>query len=275
MNNPPFWPTQFEYKEFLQRWESYGVTHKDVVGFLESLRVTKQDQIDILTSKQRSEKWFQSRGKRLTASNFGAVCGQNPFSRPKQVLKNMLWPSFFTCAAVQWGQDNETTAANIFEEAIRKQDPEIDKISYPGLIVSVEVPWLGASPDGIVHLKNGKMKGLEIKCPFKKELYPYIPSYYYAQIMGSSGLLGLPSYYFVVWTPDVTEISEYAFHREYFFQVMMPAMEEFYFLQYLPLAILKDKGLLAEGQIDPKLKISKAVDEESEQQSQEVPDFIF
>lgn len=276
---PPFWPKQLSYPDFLAQWSVHGVTHEDVVAFMEALRVTKQDQKEIMTCKQRSDLWFKSRGKRLTASNFGAVCGQNPFSRPKQVLQSMLWPKPFTCAAVRYGQDNEPVACSLFEEAIRKEDPDVVGFSYPGLVVSIEQPWLGASPDGCVHLRNGTIKGLEIKCPFKKELYPYCPAYYFAQIMGTAGLLGLKAYFFVVWTPETTQIEEYAFHKDYFLKMMMPTMQKFYFESYLPRAILKDKGLLKEGQVEVTQKgdeeEKKDNTQEEEKPQGEIPDFVL
>lgn len=247
----PLWPARFNYEEFLEEWEDYGLEDPDVQQFLQSLVITKQQQREIMTAPQRSDLWFAGRGNRLTASNFGAVAGQNPHSSLRSVLKNMLWPRSFSCAATQWGQDYESTAADLFSGFLKTQDPLYDTITFPGLVVSVEKPWLGASPDACVFYKNGIRKGLEIKCPFKKELYPFIPAYYYAQIQGTCGLLGFPSYFFTVWTPKETRVEEYAFDRAYFWEMLMPKMEEYYFLQYLPRAVLKVKGILKPGQIMP------------------------
>ena len=202
--------------------------------------------------------WFKGRGNRLTASNFGSVIGVNPHNSAKKALQSMLWPTPFSCAATEWGQKYEDTAADLFSHVMKQKDPDFVKLSFPGLVVPLEKPWLGASPDAVVHFRNGKKKGLEIKCPFKKELYPYIPSYYYAQVMGTCGLLGLPSYYFEVWTPEKTRIEEYAFHKEYFWEILLPKMEEFYFLEFLPRAILREKGVLKPGQLLPTDEVAGA-----------------
>lgn len=264
------------YQSFLDEWAEYGITNEDVLTFLQTISVTPEEQREIMKAEQGSEKWLNSRGKRLTASNFGAVCGQNPYSSANRVLKDMLWPRFFTCEAVRWGQSHEKIAAKLFEEYIRAKDPEIVAITYPGLVVSQEKFWFGASPDGIVHLRNGKMKGLEIKCPAKKELYPYCPAYYFAQIQGTAGFLGFSSYYFVVWTPEVMQIEEYSFERDYFHHVMIPTMEQFYFDRYLPLAILKEKQLLPIDSIKPR-SLSVSIVEESKEPEVPCtpPDFIW
>jgi putative phage-type endonuclease len=281
---PSKWPAHvMPYEEFLEIWQEYGITTEDVEAFFKVLTVTPEEQREIYSADQRSEKWFSSRGRRLTASNFGSVCGQNPFSSANRVLKDMLWPRKFTCEAVRWGQDNEPLAAKVFETFIRAQDPDVHKITFPGLVVSVEKPWFGASPDGCVHMRNGKLRGLEIKCPFRKEIYPYCPAYYYAQMMGTAGLLGLQSYYFVVWTPDKTLVEEYEFHRDYFTNVMIPTMEKFYFERYLPLAILKDKNLLPEDSILPPPLLSSSLErplilplaETPPEDASSPPDFVW
>ena len=238
-------------EELVEVWKPSGILDTDVDEFLKSVAISVADQKTIMQTPQRSDQWHTYRAKRITASNFGAIVGVNPFASPKSALKNMLWPRRFTCAATEWGTKYEDTAARIFQTEMVQKRPElgIASVQFPGLIVSPEKPYFGCSPDGIVVMKSGRRKGLEIKCPFAKKLYPVIPAYYYAQIQGTCGLLNLESYFFQVWTPQETVIEEYAFDRDYYFQFLIPRMEKFYFEEYMPLAILKHKGLLPEGSV--------------------------
>jgi len=248
------WPTGKHVtprEELLEIWKPYGILDTDVTEFMASMEISVADQKTIMATPQRSDKWHEYRAKRMTASNFGSIVGVNPYASPKSALKNMLWPRKFSCAATEWGTKYEDTAAKIFQTQMIRNRPElgIASVQFPGLIISPEKPYFGCSPDGIVVMKSGKRRGLEIKCPFSKKLYPAIPAYYYAQIQGTCGLLNLEAYYFAVWTPQETLIEEYAFDRDYYFQFLLPRMETFYFEEYVPLAILKHKGLLAEGSI--------------------------
>jgi predicted phage-related endonuclease len=257
---------------------------------LAALAVSEQDVDVIAAYVQGSAEWLRSRVGRITSSNFGAAMGINPFTSRRQLLKQLLWGGFHGNVATAWGQNHENVARleyieNI-EDEIRQQlivheasalkTNEIDvppknnvssildddailisiSIEETGLLITPERPWMGNSPDGIIHLtyKSGrKEKGLlEIKCPFKKQFYTPnpVPAYYYSQIQGTMGNLGLPWCDFVVWTPTGMQVTRVLFDQSYWDDDMLPKVTQFYFDMYMPLAIQKQKGVLPTNQID-------------------------
>jgi hypothetical protein len=76
-----------------------------------------------------------------------------------------------------------------------------------------------------------------------------VPVYYYAQIQGTMGNLQLSWCDFVVWTPSGTQITRVPFDPVFWNDQLLPKVSHFYFETYVPLAIRKQKGLLATGKI--------------------------
>jgi len=237
----------------IERLVSKYQLREDEKNILESLRVDEKTRDEIAGYDQRTDEWHKARTFRLTASRFGAARSHCQYTKPKQLLKNMLWNDFQGNVATEYGEKNEDVALGIYEKCKEKQGTPV-QIKRPGLIVSLEHPWIGVSVDGLVRddsenegRKNG---GLEIKCPYGKKLYSYIPSQYYDQIQGSMGILGLPWWDFVVYTPHHIQIRRFQFDETYFQTELFPRLEEFYMREYLPRANLQQKGLLQPGQID-------------------------
>lgn len=191
--------------------------------------------------------WLKARRNRLTASRYGAAAAHNKYTDIRSLVMDMLWSSFTGNAATRYGNEYEDVAADIYTchkiscYVDRKCNADQFWVEYPGLIIMYDTPWCGVSPDGIVH--DGEEVGLlEIKCPFRKTLYPFIPPQYYDQIQGIMGLLKLPWCDFVVYTPDCTRIERYAFNAQYFEEHLFPAMREFYMRWFLPCRAAKRNG---------------------------------
>jgi putative phage-type endonuclease len=209
---------------------------------------------------QRTVPWLNWRKDRGTASNFGSASGHNPYCSPLQLVIEMLFKSFQGNEATQWGQDHEALARDEYVAWLRAQaavtgDVDPDKIwcDETGLMVCVEKPYFAVSPDGIVHLGDGTLRLLEIKCPFKKRLYGEIPRYYYDQIQGIMGLMRLNGLVlegcdFVVWTPDKIAIQHFPYNAQYFERDLLPALERWYLQLYVPSAILFEAGELKQGE---------------------------
>ena len=125
---------------------------------------------------------------------------------------------------------------------------------------------MAVSPDGLLQLKgpNGsKWAVVEYKCPARLRdsvKHPYarnnnVPAYYMDQIQGICGLLneypdilqmiaqstqcGIEDIFFIVWQPHQYHITRLKFDRDYYFNSLKPALESWYFKQYLPMAFLK------------------------------------
>jgi hypothetical protein len=282
-------------------------------AWLDRLRVTADDVLRISQFVQGTAEWLKSREGRITASNFGAAAGLNPYMSPRALLKQLLWGGFRGCEATRWGQQHESTGKAAYLHHKREEfgidsrtdhpdstsvdgatpaavvvdvtTPNLDgldgdgdgngdtartgataradgddfvtriEVEDTGLVINPERPWMGNSPDGIIHVtyQSGRTdRGLlEIKCPFKKTFYTpdAVPVYYYTQIQGTMGNLGLSWCDFVVWTPTGTQITRVPFDDVFWTEKLLPKVSDFYFKLYVPLAIKKEQGLLPNGQV--------------------------
>jgi hypothetical protein len=99
-----------------------------------------------------------------------------------------------------------------------QQKHENAKIADNGLYISIEKPFIAASPDDILSCNCCPKSCLEVKCPFSKtdqmvsEEIPYLKRCsdgqlrldtshdYYFKIQCQMACTGHKSYYFVVWT---------------------------------------------------------------------------
>lgn len=65
----------------------------------------------------------------------------------------------------RWGLQNESTARNSYLKIM--QDVHVNfSIKESGLIINPSLPWIGASPDGVVSCDCHGTGVVEIKCPF-------------------------------------------------------------------------------------------------------------
>ena len=133
-----------------------------------SLTITPEEiqETERLTKGQsRNELWFQKRKTVLTASNFGKVAKTKV--EPSNKLKAILY-SNFTTEAVQYGIESEQKAVDLFTREMSKDGITV-AVEEPGLSLSKDKPYLGASLDRIVTITDTDEKwGMEIKSPFSK-----------------------------------------------------------------------------------------------------------
>ncbi|KAI4818417.1 hypothetical protein KUCAC02_011758, partial [Chaenocephalus aceratus] len=76
-----------------------------------------------------------------------------------------LTPEQFSTEATRWGLQNEDTAKKSYLVAMQDHHEDIN-VAASGLILSPELPWIGASPDGVVTCACHEPDILEMKCPF-------------------------------------------------------------------------------------------------------------
>ena len=111
--------------------------------------------------------WFQQRAGRITASRFREVL-HTDFSQPSlSLIKSICYPAEyqFTTVPCQYGLDNEDKARSVyFEKFVERHDSLM--IIKSGLILNPSYPFMGATPDGIVHCSCCGTGTLEIKCPY-------------------------------------------------------------------------------------------------------------
>ncbi|CAN7944624.1 unnamed protein product, partial [Ixodes hexagonus] len=115
-----------------------------------------------------SEKWFQFRAGRITASNARSVCMTSLTKLSMSLLRRICYPAEceFWSVQTQWGKDKEPEARAAYRRTSRNQHVEF-KCDLSGVHVSSEHPFLAATPDGLVSCICCGPGLLEIKCPYK------------------------------------------------------------------------------------------------------------
>ncbi len=161
---------------------------------------------------------------RLTASNFAAAMGLNPYMSRQKLYRQLmgLEPKFEGNEMTQWGQDHEQDAVDAYEaemgvictktgdeqEFVIRGEPALD--------------WMGCTPDGY----NGR-RLIECKCPYSQNLYDSIPDYYMPQIQGQMTITGCGECDFVCWTPNDLAVWRVYFDETYS-ELMVTELLSFY-----------------------------------------------
>ena len=133
-------------------------------------RLPQQRKIDEKVQKfsrgqSKNNLWFEKRKTVLTASNFGNVAKTKV--EPSNKLKAILYGNF-TTEAVQYGIESEQKAVDLFRKDMSEDGITVE-VEEPGLSLSKDKPYLGASLDRIVTMTDtGEKWGMEIKSPFSK-----------------------------------------------------------------------------------------------------------
>ena len=104
-----------------------------------------------------SELWIIKRKERITASTFGSFLMRKA-AISQAFLKN-IFNRKFKSLPTSYGTANEPIAKRIYIKRMKCH------VHDNGLVVNPLLPYLGASPDGIV-CDNGETGILEIKCPY-------------------------------------------------------------------------------------------------------------
>lgn len=222
----------------------------------------------------------QSLGSRLTGSVVGAAVGHSMYQSPEDLMIDMIWGTTRSNEAMRYGSITEDVACEIYEQAMTLltggriqiehrglmmasrrlecgRDPETGEPTYEG--------WCGVSPDGIAKIVGADGKTvvaerlIEIKCPFYSQRNFYsdrakyaklgIAEYYYDQIQAIMGLVELSRTDFVVHLPDRTQILGYTYNSEYF-EDLFAKMRDFWFNRYLPVAVMRARGMLRRGMLE-------------------------
>ena len=150
---------------------------------------------------QRTPEWYVARQHRLTASDIAAALDIPPFesfngSARTELLMKKKHPDrnkFMGNEYTEWGQKHEPEAIALYEKKTGA------KVLEFGLMIHPEVPWLGASPDGITA--DGVC--IEVKAPLSRQIVPgTIPKHYYPQVQCQLQVLGLEVAHFVQYRPS-------------------------------------------------------------------------
>ena len=133
-------------------------------------KLINQKQAELLESRTRDQAqsalWHKERATRITASKFGDGCkkiaatAKFPDSDIDcSFLKTIYKASTFQSVATNYGIKNEIMRLH---EYMTVSGNHVHKC---GLVVNPSIPFLGASPDGLV-CENGVAGLVEVKCPY-------------------------------------------------------------------------------------------------------------
>jgi len=151
-----------------------------------------------------SQAWKDHQKIRITSSLFGDVAKATERKDMTKLANSILNPKHFSTKATRHGQLYEKVAIEKYESCMNCN------VTQSGLVVSADVPYLAASPDGMV----GDNICLEIKCPFVARdrditpaTVPFIDSLglkrnhnYYYQVQGQLFCTGRTECHFCVYT---------------------------------------------------------------------------
>lgn len=161
--------------------------------------------------QQRTDAWHKARRGKLTASNFAAALGVSPYTSRQKLVRTMGGSGYQanslpTNIACQWGTNNEPNG--IMEYTLATGN----RVATEWFVTHPHLHWLGGSPDGLVD--NDGL--IEVKCPFKQEVYNGVPVHYYPQVNGLMEICDRNWCDFVVWTPDKLHITRLKRNSEAF-----------------------------------------------------------
>lgn len=135
--------------------------------------------------EQRSPEWYTMRQGMMTASDLAQALGKGKFQTQKQffVKKAGYDVEIFdpTIPPLKHGVMYESVANAFYEHLTGAKVLEFGLLRHP------ELPWFGASPDGITE--EGIM--LEIKVPWRRKITGEVPEQYYYQMQGQLDVAGL------------------------------------------------------------------------------------
>ena len=180
-----------------------------------------------------SKLWFRFRAGRITASKMKTACCTNPKQPAKSLIKSVCYPESykFTSIATTWGCSHEKYACDMFIEEHKKSHENV-KMHNTGFFINPSVPFLGASPDGLVSCDCCGVNVIEVKCPFcaKDDMVDRV-SYlemgddgklklsrkhqYFYQVQTQLGVCRLESAFFVVWTEKDLHVEPISFDEEF------------------------------------------------------------
>ena len=118
-----------------------------------SLSITP-DQVKAAETKTRdhinSRLWFRLRAGRITASKFKSACCTDPVFPAKSLIMSVCYPELstrFQNEATKWGCQHEDLALKIYPNTSRHDNMKVSKC---GFFISIDHPYLRASPNGLV-----------------------------------------------------------------------------------------------------------------------------
>jgi len=225
-------------------------------ALLEKLHVDEEKFNDIETKTRgqfNCEVWKQERKFRFTASNFGLISARKRH-RKSFFVKSLLHPKLFSSQYTNHGIKYEPVALEQYQKYMHTIRRPV-KVLRAGLVLSLDAPYLGASPDGkVIDISCSIPFGTsEVKCPETKFLVtpldacsdskrflenlngePKLKQNHkcYTQVQGLVGVTGTRWCDFVVYTSKGMSIKHIPFDEEYW-NTLKGTLKSHYFTHFL------------------------------------------
>ena len=152
------YPTLLMTLENEQMWKTYTVTNEQI------------NQLEMTTREQSiSPLWYAHRKGRITGTKAHAVLTRRNDTPPENLTMRIMDYKSYDLSGkkeIRWGLDNEDLAREKFV-ALMSSTHNSFNCRKAGFIISKQMPFLGASPDGVIECQCCGRGVLEIKCPFK------------------------------------------------------------------------------------------------------------
>ncbi|KAK3920058.1 hypothetical protein KUF71_009345 [Frankliniella fusca] len=225
---------------------------KKIEKFKKRLTENLQRSEKLKSLSQWTKEWLSERKNLLTASNFGEVCKRNPTTSCRRFVFDKMYNEKKNNKTKQMkhGLKNESIA----KDQLRSEGYDIKEC---GLFIDEEMPFLGASPNGLI----GNDSIVEITCPFtayesqstlqaiENKQIPYLEiknqgnvkqvklkrdSARYYQIQGQLHITKRQKCYFVVFTKHWKHVEEIERDDEFWENHMRNQLKSFYEEALLP-----------------------------------------
>ena len=108
--------------------------------------------VELATHEQSNSKlWYRFRAGRITASKMKTACCTDPILPSQTLIKTVCYPESykFSSSATVWGCQHEKYARDIFVDKLKDKHENV-KLDEVGFFINPNVPFIGASPDGMV-----------------------------------------------------------------------------------------------------------------------------
>ena len=202
-------------------------------------------------------KWLAERRCRITASNTGSIAKRRTTTKVASAVKQLLYTKFTGNNATRWGNLQEESTKEEYLKCKELDSPEIST-THTGLVISIEHPWLAASPDGLVHdpTEDAPHGLVEFKNPYSarnislREAAVKIKGFclQYNSSMDKLQLKDKHDYFYQIqctmfctqrkWCDLVVRAKDIYIERIHydndFWMSIMPKLKEFYFTAILP-----------------------------------------
>ena len=93
---------------------------------------------------------YEEISKRLMASNVDKIAKRRATTKVSPTVQQLIHTKFYDNVATSWGNFQEEDSHREYLKIKMDSSPNITT-TKSGLVVSIVNPWLGASPDRMVH----------------------------------------------------------------------------------------------------------------------------